>query len=147
MSLRSARRRSKDTPAISLYVRAQAKIFDGLVQQLNRSAEQLGEPQLKADKAKETNVRLGVEPDRDVNVALGPVVAAGDRAEEGEGMDPRGPQLRLVGPEGRDDTVLGVHSRLFLPRWGLNFRFLPANRAAEVRQKRTGRREPSVPLP
>ncbi len=122
MSFRSARRRSKDAPAISLYVRAQAKTLDGLVQQLNRSAEQLGEPLLEANKTKETHVRLGVEPDSDVNVALGPVVAAGDRAEEGEGMDPRGPQLRLVGPEGRDDAVLGVHSRFFLRRASLNFR-------------------------
>jgi hypothetical protein len=37
-------------------------------------------------------------------------------------MDPRGPQLRLVGPESRDDAVLGVHSRFFLRRTTLNFR-------------------------
>jgi hypothetical protein len=113
MSFSSETRRSKDTSAIALNVRAQARILDGLGQQLNRPAEQLGETLLEADKAKEAQVRLGVEADGEVDVALWPVVAAGDRAEEEEGADTRGLELRLVGLEGCNDAVLGVHSRFF----------------------------------
>jgi hypothetical protein len=81
------------------------------VDHIDRSLEQAGDVTLHADAIEDRDVRIGVEFDQNIDVAVGPVVATRDRAEQGGVANAPGAQggLRLTK---NSERVLHVHVRI-----------------------------------
>src|SRR4051812_17018889 len=75
------------TAAVPVNIDLKALLFDRLRQQVDSSTKKFGEPSLKPDQLKETNVLFAVELGCKIDVALGLSLAACDRAEQRQMAD------------------------------------------------------------
>src|SRR5438105_14767039 len=88
---------------------AEMRLERGAVDHIDRALEQVGDIILYADVIEDRDVRIGGEFDQYIDVALGSVIATGNRAEQGSMANAPGTQCGLRSTKDCQ-RVLHVHA-------------------------------------